>query len=201
MSDSEQQDIIPSAQPVTPPTQPGAIAAPVKRSAWATVIGVLAIVLGGGGFFTGASGAISSLMFARYMSFMPEQEASMEVMQDWQMWNVASSLLTSGLGVLLLIGGISLVMKRSRARKIIATWALTKIVAVVFTTILTAKMQEQMFAAIQQDPNMAPMGGSFYTAIGVFGLAFGLLWGWAFPIFVLIWFRRKRIESDVAGWT
>lgn len=201
MSDSEQQDILPSAQPVAPPTHPGAIAAPVKRSAWTMVIGILAIVLGGGGFFTGASGAISSLIFTTYMTSIPQQAANLKVMQNWQAWNVASSLLTSALGVLLLIAGISLVMRQMRAQKIIKAWALIKIVAVVFTTILTVKVQEDMFAAMQQDPNMLPMGSTFYTAMGFVGMAFGLLWGWAFPMFVLIWFRRKKIKSELAGWT
>ncbi len=200
MSDSEQQNVIPSAQPVAPPTQPGAIAAPVKRSTWPMVIGILAIVLGGGGFLTGAWGAISSVIFEKFMASIPQQRAMLTVMQEWRAWNVASSLLTATAGVLLLIAGISLVMKRPRARKIITTWALIKIVAVVFTSILTVKVQEDMFAAMRQDPNMPPMGGTFYAAMGVFGMAVGLLWGWAFPIFVLIWFRRKKIKSEVAGW-
>ena len=200
MSDSEQQDIIPSAQPVAPPTQPGAIAAPVKRSAWTTVIGILAIVLGGGGFFTGASSAISSLMFTTYMTSIPQQAANLKVMQNWQAWNVASSLLTSALGVLLLVGGITLIMKRSRALKTFNAWALIKIVAVIFTTILTAQVQKDMFAAMRQDPNMPPIGGTFYATIGFLGLAINLIWGWAFPIFVLIWFSRDAIQTEVGGW-
>ncbi len=201
MSDSEQQDSLPSAQPVAPPTQPGAIAAPVKRSTWPMVIGILAIVLGGGGFLLGVWGAINSFIFEKYMAAIPQQDASLTVMQDWKAWNVASSLLNSVLGALLLFGGISLVMKLARTRKIITAWALIKIVAVVFTTILGVKVQQDMFAAMRQGPNMPPMGNTFYAAMGVVGMAFGLLWGWAFPVFVLIWFRRKKIKSQVAGWT
>ena len=63
---------------------------------------------------------------------------------------------------------------------------------------------EAMQEAIANDPNvpagLSAMMGSMMQAFGVFGVLIGVLWGWALPVFLFIWFSRKKIRTETAGW-
>ena len=39
------------------------------------------------------------------------------------------------------------------------------------------------------------------TMIGGLGVIIGLLWGWALPVFFLIWFSRAGVRSEVRSWS
>jgi len=64
-------------------------------------------------------------------------------------------------------------------------------------------MQERLFEIMGQSSGGIPMpfGGGFYDVMIVVTLVFGLAWGWALPVFLLIWLSRGKIKNDVAGWT
>jgi hypothetical protein len=57
-----------------------------------------------------------------------------------------------------------------------------------------------MMRAMQSDPNMAKMPYGFMFFGGLIGAVFGLAWGWAYPIFLLIWLHRPVIKQETATW-
>ena len=209
MSDSEQEIVIPSAQPVAPPTQPGTIVAPQRPANWPKVIGTIAIVLGSGGIFVGLWGAASPFGMRLFEWAMEQSQPSAVVdrqvaaMQAWLPWTVGSSLLAVAIATLLLFGGIRLNKRKSSSMRLLKFWAVMQIPVVVIVTIAEMLMQERLFEIMGQSPGGIPMpfGGGFADLMLVVGLVFGLAWGWALPVFLLIWLTRGKIKNEVAGWT
>jgi len=198
VSDSEQQDIIPSAQPVAPPTLPGAIAAPRRPSNWPAVIGTIAIVFGCLGCLQGVLGALSPLMTAFLAPFMVEEQA--EIMQQSAVWNVTSSVVGLMIAVLLFVGGIRITRKRRRAVSLLKGWAIAKILFTLIATIVGYQSAQLQMEAVQNDPNVAFLGAGFFKMFGVVGMILGLLWMCALPVFVLVWFSRRKIKSETESW-
>ena len=208
MSDSEQEDIIPSAQPVAPPTQPGALATPKRPTNWPMVIGTIAIVCGSGGILVGLWTAAAPLVIRLFESAIGQGQPAavfhmqVDAMQPWHPWTVASSLVATAIASLLLIGGIRLTKRRRSTMRLLKLWAVMKIPFVVITTIAALLMQERQFEIMSQPSSgiATPFGGEFVSVMIVVGLVFGLAWGWALPVFLLIWLRRGKIKDEVAGW-
>ncbi len=209
MSDIEQQDVIPSAQPVAPPTQPGTIAAPQRPANWPKVIGTIAIVLGSGGIFVGLWTAATPFGM-RFFKWAMEQsqpsgivDSQVAVMEAGIPWTVASSLIATSIAILLLLGGIRLNKRKRSSMRLLKFWAVMRIPVVVIVTIAAVLMQELQFEIMGQSPGLTPMsfGGGFFDVMIVVTLVFGLAWGWAFPVFLLIWLSRGKIKNEVAGWT
>ena len=61
-------------------------------------------------------------------------------------------------------------------------------------------MNETQFEAMQQDPNTPGNFGSILSTMGLAGAILGVLWSWALPVFMLIWFARPAIRREVKGW-
>ncbi len=209
MSDSEPQDNLPSAQPVAPPTQPGTIAAPQRPGNWPTVIGTIAIVFGSGGILVGLWGAASTFAM-RFIEWALEQsqpsgvvDSQVAVMEAGIPWTVASSLIATAIAILLLLGGIRLNKRKRSSMRLLKFWAVMKIPVVVIVTIAGILMQELQFEIMGQSSGGMPMpfGGGFLDIMMAIGLAFTLAWGWALPVFLLIWLSRGKIKNEVAGWT
>lgn len=208
MSDSDQEDIIPSAQPVAPPTQPGTIATPQRPANWPVVIGTIAIVFGSGGILIGLWGAAAPLGMRLFEWAMAQSQPSavvelqVDAMQAWLPWTVVSSLVAVAIAILLLLGGIRLTKRRCSSMRLLKFWAVMKIPVVVIVTIAGIFVEERQFEIMSQTSGGIPMplGGGFFDLMIVVGLVFGLAWGWALPVFLLIWLTRGKIKNEVAGW-
>ena len=117
-------------------------------------------------------------------------------------WTVASSLLAAALAILLLLGGIRLTKRKRSSIRLLKFWAVMKMPVVVIVTIAGILMQELQFEIMSQSPSLTsmPFGGGFFDFMVVVGLV-GLGWGWALPVFLIIWLSRGKIKNEVAGWT
>ena len=193
---------------MTPPVDPGEI--PQQPSAWPMVIGVIAIIFGSLAILQGCFGAVSTLFMSSLSAIAPAEQATMfEAMEDLKPWMVTGAVLTLALGILLLVAGIGLVRRRAWSPTACMVWAGIKMMFVVGNTILADMAQQAQIEALQemmqQDPNMpagaSAMMGSFMQVFGAFTIVLGILWGWALPIFLLIWFSRSKIKAEVAQWT
>lgn len=193
--------------PAAPPTEPGPVgnAAP-SPSAWPTVLGVIAIVFGVLGTLGGAWGALVPL-FPRFLgpravTSSPAFE-SLHAMESWYPLTVALALLALALALLLLAGGVGLLRQRRWGVATCRAWAGLKIVLVAITTAVTFAMQQRVvLPAVQAQATAtgpAP-SGAIFTATLYAGAGFSLMWGWALPVFVLIWFGRRRVREEVAAW-
>ena len=208
MPDSEPQDVIPSAQPVAPPIKPGALATPQRPTNWPMVIGTIAIVFGSGGVLIGLWGTAAPLGM-RFFEWAMEQsqpspivDRQVAVMQAWLPWTMVSSLLATAIAILVLLGGIRLTKRKRLSMRLLKFWAVVKIPVVVIGAIAEVFMQERLFEIMSQSPGSTsmPFGGGFLDLMMVIGLVFTLAWGWALPIFLLIWLSRGKIKNEVAGW-
>ena len=192
---------------VTPPSDPAEV--PPPPSTWPTAIGVIAIVLGGVGALGGCVGAFLPLFMGMMQSIAPKgQVTGLEGMMDWVVWIVAVSIAAMPIAVLLLVAGIGITKRRAWGPKVALVWAGLKMIFVIVHSVASYLIQIPQFEAMQEamanDPNMpAGMGaflGSLMQAFGIFGVLIGVLWGWALPVFLFIWFARKKIRTETAGW-
>ncbi len=195
---------IPPPTPLTPPTDGGAI--PPKPASWPTVIGVIAIIFGSLATLGGCFGLVSSLFLDQFMSLVPQGEAEemTSALDGLKPALIISGALTMVLAIVVLIGGIGLLRRRAWGRSTCLTWAGLKIVLVVGNSVLSYIVQQSQFQAMAEDLNMAGSMPGFLPALmqamGVVGLVVGLLWGWALPVFMLIWFSRRKIKAEIAQW-
>ena len=84
-------------------------------------------------------------------------------------------------------------------------WSIGKILYAVPAAIIGYLMNVAMFEAMQEaaGSSPAPMPAGFFGVLqklGAAGAVLGLLWFWALPVFLLVWFSRSRIRDEVAGW-
>ena len=157
----------------------------------------------------GCWGVVSPFVFRKLIDALPEtaasslQEATMpfEVIEAWRGWIIASSLLTIGLAVLLLIAGLGMLKRRRWGVEAGWWWAILKMLFVVVNAAVGYRMQMDMYAALgEQQANMPGFGAGFYQLWSAVGIAFVIVWGWALPVFVMIWFSRKVIKKEVMEW-
>ncbi len=204
MSTDHSAEQAPSMPPLSDPAE-----VPPSPSTWPTAIGVIAIVLGGLGALGGCVGAFSPLFMGMIQSIVPEgQVTGLEGMLDWAVWLVAVSIVSMLIAVLLLVAGIGITKRRAWGPKVALVWAGLKMIFVIVHSVAGYLIQIAQFEAMQEamanDQNMpAGMGafmGSLMQAFGIFGLLIGVLWGWALPVFLFIWFARKKIRTETATW-
>ena len=199
----------PQMPPPTPMTPPTDAAISPKPSSWPMVIGIIAIILGSLATLGGCIGLGSSAMFGLFASAMPEeQKEMMDATKAFAPLMMISAGLTMPVAIVLLIGGIGLTKRSPRSPKTCRIWAGLKMLLVVYTSIVTflssQAQMEAMQRMLEEDPNTAgAMSGFFGTLMAIIGpviLVFAIVWGWALPIFMLIWFSRRKIKAEVAQW-
>lgn len=188
--------------PAAPPTELVRVPTPEKVSSWPTVIGIIAITLGGLGTLSGLWGALSPIYMRAMSAAMPtSQRAAFDLMQNWQTWTVVASLLGTVLAVVLLVAGIGLLKRAAWARPTCQIWAVLKMLLAVATAVVGSLIQRDMLSAMSRmDPNMPALPAGFAEGAASVGLVFALAWGWALPVFLLVWFARGKIKAEIAEW-
>ncbi len=195
--------------PPTPPTMRGDLSMPERQSAWPTVLGVIMVILGSLGALGGCFGLFSPLIGEAVMSVVPENDpgrASIEASFGHPGLMVGLSAVTMAVAILLLVAGIGLMRRKAWSRPASLTWAVVKMVTVLASAAIQYPMQQEAMKAqteaIAASGGTAPAGlTTFMEGAVIFGLAFGVLWGWALPIFLLIWFNLKRKKAEIATWS
>ncbi len=198
---------MPPPTPMTPPTDAGAI--PLRKSTWPMVIGIIAIILGSLATPGGCMSLGSSAMFGLFASAMPEEQAEMmDATKAFMPLMMIAAGLTTPIAIVLLIGGIGLTKRSPWSPKTCRIWAGLKMLIVVYGSIIGYLVQQAQMEAMQrmleEDPNtagaMPGFLGTFMAIIGPLILVFAIVWGWALPIFMLIWFSRRKIKAEIAQW-
>ena len=186
----------------TPPTEVAAYAVPERPSSWPIVVGIIAIVLAVLDLL-GSCGGIVTPFFADAIKEMAPagQPTGMEFMQQNMAWTVGQALLSMGAAVLLLVAAIGLMKRRAWAVQPCLVWAILKIVLVLIGVVTGYAIAQETFESVaQQTPGMPGMSSGLFKSFAVIGMCFGLVFGLALPVFMLIWFSRAKIKAEVAGW-
>lgn len=227
MTDSD----IPDFKPMTPPPGPGedgpragdvvrvppvGTAPPTYRphyerpqeSAWPRVIGIICIVFGSLGSLGGFCGALASLLqgvFSSWATQAGQPQAMADAAARYTPYLVVANILTLGVAVVLLVGGIGLVKRRRWSRMALLHWSWMKMLVAVVGGVLGYLVQQAQFEAMQNDPDisgqMPAMFGSIMRTFGGVGLVLQITWFWALPVFTLVWFNRRPIRHEVSQWS
>lgn len=197
--DQPQSDALAPIQ-LHPPLSPGTV--PQARTVWPTVLGVLAIIFGSLGFLQG----ILSLIGPLIVSHLPNMTAQSGFdpfagMADWRGWLLIIALLTSLAGATLLIGGLLLLSRRAQSRNIILGWSVGKMLLAVFSSYVGYRIQQAQFASMAQSGNNMAGMQSFMSIFGVVGVFIGVIWAWALPVFMIVWFVRRPVRLELRTWS
>jgi hypothetical protein len=185
---------------------------------WPSVIGVIMIIFGAGGVLSTCIGGVfyASLpgiltMLRKAVEKSPGQGmeptiAQFEVMAQWRIPIIAISALLFIIALILLWGGIKVLKRQRSGVALSVTWAISKIVVTVPGVWINHRMTVEMFQAMGEasetsaGPQMAGLFGMM-EGLGAIGTGFSVLWGWSLPVFVLIWFARRKVRDEVRGWS
>ncbi|HSW46695.1 MAG TPA: hypothetical protein VLM89_14125 [Phycisphaerae bacterium] len=181
--------------PSTPPIQPGGLTMEAEPSKWPTVIGIIAVVLAAIGILGGVCGLVQSFVPRPGMpagAGGPAMEFHVTPMMT--VLAVVGFAFSAGL----LAIGIGLLKRRPWSVTLARFWAPLSILLAVCNFFVVHAMQKQMFEAMADQGTPVPQGMAGGIAAG--SAACGLMFGCAFPVFMLIWFARRKIKDEVAGW-
>lgn len=195
------------ARPAAPPTSPGALEA--RRPAWPTVIGVIGIVLGALGALSAIWAAVAPKVMGDMLSTMSTagmpggaemMQTSQEIAQRWRAWTVASTAGEAIVAVSLIVAASGLVRRRRWAHPAMIAWGVLRMLAALVGAIVTYQIQVGMFEAMARFQSAPAMPPGFANIMSVIGMIIVLLWGWAPPIFIFIWFARAKVRAEIAQW-
>ena len=187
--------------PAAPPTAPVG-QAPAERAVWPTVLGVIMIVFGAGGVLTYLWGAIANFFMSQWISD-PAGTNPHEVVAVFERWMIPMGLMglvNAAVAALLLAAGIAMLRRRPWAIGASTTWAWLKIVITAIAVVMQALMQQQQFQAMNASGD-AIFPDGMIVAMLIAIVLFGIAWGWALPIFLLIWMRLDRAKREYRTWS
>lgn len=189
-----------------PPSMPPGIEKP--PSTWPVALGILCIVLGVLGTFSGfcgvVAGAAQPFFFEAMKEGLDDEHAQrvMESVKQFQPYNLLLPFASILLSIALTAGGFGLTLRRRWSRPTLRHWSWLKMILVVAAVWIGWASQRAMLDAASQESASPPplqfrmMGGLF----GSIGLVIGLVWGWGLPVFNLVWLGRAKIRSEVNEW-
>jgi hypothetical protein len=192
---------------MTPPTEASEVAE--RPSQWPTALGVVAIIFGILGILMyGCGGLIGNVlapMLAPAVEGMPVQEAQFEAMRRFMVFNLLSALVATTLAVWLLVTGIGILRRRPWSRTSGLGWSIAKAVYAVPATLLGYVVNRATVQAMEQAAAESgdPMPGGIFAlleALGAIGMGCSLMWSWALPVFMIVWFMRAPIKEEVTRW-
>ena len=173
---------------------------------WPGIIGTIAIIFGAAGTLQNGCGVAASLfqkqIYSMFADAIPANSfAAQNAVSERYLWlNVGLSLLATLVAVMLLVGGIRLLRRRASSVALLRAWAVVKLVLALLLAgygfLIFASNLEMMQAELQPSGTLADT----MRAAALFGVAFNLIWQWALPIFMLVWFSRAPIRASVARW-
>ncbi len=189
---------------MTPPTELGD--APECRSGWPTMIGIIAVVFGVLGVLGGCSGLVFNVFAAIWgssMQWMPEvQKAQFEVMRQYVVPTSISMVVATVVAAWLLVAGIGVLRRRPWSRGATVGWAVAKIIYAIPAYFLNKAQFEAMEQAAIDSGTPMPTGRIFtiMQSVVVPMMGCSMLWTWALPLFLIIWFRRASVKTEVERW-
>ncbi|MDY7009556.1 MAG: hypothetical protein SVV80_02240 [Planctomycetota bacterium] len=153
-----------------------------KPPVWHKVIGIISIVFG-------SLGIVCTPISLGANAANPTHKEAMKMFPDWwQSYTVFSSFLGIAFAILLLVAGISLLRRRPAGRPLHLIYAGVTIIMAVVGIVAMVSM-------INTDSIPVEMRTVIITSA-----VFGILFGSAYPVFLLIWFLRPGIRNEVASW-
>ncbi len=172
----------------------GADGASPARTKWPTVIGVLSIIVAALGLLIDLAGTVSVIPVLTELGAVGAMVLIMYV-------------LGIGFSGWLGVGGVMLLQRRAAAAMMLKLWAgvylATQALLIIVTAVLAMAASDSLLAELAEEGVEAEvlefLRGA-WTLIVIGGSLFSFLWLAIAPAFLLIWFRRKKIQREVESW-
>ena len=196
--DKHGQELTPPP-PSAPPTTPGEIKAH-KKPIWPTVIAVIGFVICAFGFLGTFNLVMPWVNYALPDSMFAQSQPAQPL---WMlMLQTVFQLFGLGLMVYLLMACIKLVKRQAAAAGMLRRFAVIDIVYSIFAVSLGIVATMMGMAAEFQKSGDDMPEFAVWIMIGVAALAFlfGLAFALAYPVFLLVWFRRNVVKEQIATW-
>ncbi|TVQ50729.1 MAG: hypothetical protein EA377_14055 [Phycisphaerales bacterium] len=163
-------------------------------SRWPTVIGVLAIIVAAFGLLTDLAGTVSVIAVLTDLGAVGAVVLMMYV-------------LGIGFSGWLGVGGVMLVQRRALAATMLRLWAgvylATHALLFIVTAVLAIAASDTLLAELADegvDQEVLDFLRSAWSLMVIGFSLFSFLWLAIVPAFLLIWFRRKKIQREVESW-
>jgi len=199
MHEEESFQSVPRAR-MAPPVDAGTGFLRPKQPGWPKAIGVICIVVGALGVLMTILGIVSQSLMSKFIEMAPPEQVdelkrAIEAAEPWKPWTYTLSAISAALAVMLIVGGVRLTRRRASAAGLLQMYAVLRMGIVAAVGVITYKIQQSALAGNSDVPASAAQ------ALAVGQSLFAIAWGWALPIFLLIWFARRRIKDEVRGWS
>ena len=185
----------PQPRPLTPPTTPVSLPTEPRPTRWPTVIAVIGIIWSVLGISCSLWGTADE--FFRQPSTATQPAAGLAGGGTMRFVAALDYLVNVGLCIVLLIAGVGLLRRRPWSARFARLWAVLDLILMVVGTLVLYDYYKRQFVVSIADSGLS-MGtvGILYATLTFFGL----LVSFVFPVFVLIWFARRKIKDEVATW-
>ena len=133
----------------------------------------------------------------------PAAAAQVDVVRRFLPWLAACEIASAALAVWLLVAGIGVLRRRRWSRRAILAWAIARMAEAVPAAVLAYLIAQGQLGAMMDSPQAAAVPGGiavFIRGAGLLGFGWTLALAWAMPVFVLVWFTRRRVREEVAAW-
>ena len=198
-------------QGVHPPVEPAELVADEPQTKWPKVIGVISLIYG----FMGLLCNTINGVWLGLADMVPEMwRGGMEIPPLVRVTGIVQVVLTFGVGILMVMGSVSLLRRRRAGPGRLKKWVLLRmvlIVAAVVVMVLTGPAQIQMQRSMLDYRNDALREADMTSRIvektddelwrSVIiqgGIAVGIIS--IYPVFLGLWLSRKKITAEVEQW-
>lgn len=151
---------------------------------WPTVLGVIAIIFG-------CCGALGEL------ACTAPAELNTEV---WSGDLTINKVASFAAALLLLAAGVGLLKRQRWSALGIVTWAICKMLIVLHAGYIVGSMGSEFAMAMMAHQRSTPPPPEVAHTVLLAIPAGIIVWGWALPAFMLIWFSRGQIRGETACW-
>jgi hypothetical protein len=197
MDEAVEPSLVGSSEQKAPPTSPGVLVQPARRSGWPGVLGVSAIAVGIVGAGVYALGLVAGLFMSPSSvagsGLTDESRAALERLEGWVRLGNATHVLA---GLALLAGGILLVLRRRGAGAVCFVYAGLKAAAIALATLPALEQMNLIMGS-----TAVPGSPAIINSIAKWSTIAGVLWGLLLPAFVVVWFLRPSIRREMSGWS
>lgn len=189
-----------------PPTSRPVVVPPPQPPSWPRTVGTIAVVFGVLGVLQGllSGGAVVLMRLFRFEEMMAEAAGQAAPIGAHWSYGLTAAILTFALAAWLLSGGMMLAKRRASALNTLRGWAVAKMLFVLVQSIFTYFIQqatmEQMQAQMSGQAGTPPYMSTFMVMFGAISVLLGVAWGWALPVFFLIWFALPGVKRETASW-
>ncbi len=198
-------------QGIHPPVEPAELVADEPQTKWPKVIGVISLIYAIGGLLCNTFNGV----WLGVADMIPEMfRGGVEIPPIVRIAGIVQAVLTLGVGILMVMGSVSLLRRRRAGPGLLKKWVLLRmalLLLAVVAMVLTGPAQTQMHRSILEFQNdmfrEADMTDRivektdeelWQKAMLQGGIAAGLFA--IYPVFLGLWLSRKKITAEVEQW-